>query len=65
MTYHTKGQAMNIACRKCGGFLIVERVLDFHSQTAGMKCLNCGWYRLDVQLPLGPARGVRNRGTYK
>lgn len=65
MTPHTKGRAMNGSCRRCGGFLIVERVLDYHGPTPGMKCVNCGWYRLDVQSSLGPARGARNRGTCK
>lgn len=65
MTHHTKGRAMNGSCRRCGGFLIVERALDYHSPTPGMKCINCGWYRLNVQLSLGQVRGARNRGTYK
>ncbi len=65
MPHHMKSRAVNGACRKCGGFLIVERVLDYHSPTAGMKCINCGWYCLDVQASLGPADVVRSRGTYK
>ena len=65
MTHQEKGGVMNGSCRKCGGFLIIERALDYHSPTDGMKCINCGWYRLDVQLSLAPARGARNRGTHK
>lgn len=65
MIHHTKGRAMNGSCRKCGGFMIVEQVLDYHCPTAGMKCINCGWYRLDVQPSLGPSDAVRNRGAYK
>ena len=65
MTHQQISRAINGACRKCGGFLIVERVLDYHSPTAGMKCINCGWYRLDAQPSLGPAGAVRNRGAYK
>jgi len=65
MTHRTTGRAVNGACRKCGGFLIVERVLDYHSPTVGMKCINCGWYRLDSQPALGQAHGPRNRGAYK
>ena len=64
MTHQVKGRVMNGSCLKCGGFLIVEQVLDYHSPTSGMKCINCGWYCLDVQPSLGPARGG-NRGTYK
>ena len=65
MTHHTKGRAMNGSCRKCGGFLIVDRVLDYHSPTAGVKCINCGWYRLEIQRALGSTGGARNRGAYK
>lgn len=65
MTHHTTGRAMNGLCRRCGGFLIVEQVLDYHSPMPGMRCINCGWYRLAVQPSIGPARGARNRGTYK
>jgi RNase P subunit RPR2 len=65
VNHQTKGRAMNGSCRKCGGFLIVERVLDYHSPTDGMKCINCGWYRRDAQPSLGPADGTRNRGVYK
>lgn len=65
MIRHTKGRAINGSCRKCGGFLIVERVLEYHSPTDEMKCINCGWYRRDVQPSLGPSDGARNRGAYK
>jgi transcription elongation factor Elf1 len=65
MTHQRKGRAMNGSCRKCGGFLIVERVLDYHCSAAGIKCINCGWYRLDAQRILNQADGVRNRGAYK
>jgi len=62
---HMKGRAMTGSCRKCGGFLMVERVLDYQSPTDGVKCINCGWYCLDVQPSLGQAHAVRNRGAYK
>ena len=65
MTHQPKSRAINGACRKCGGFLIVERVLDYHSPTAGIKCINCGWYCLDVQPSIGPAHVVRHRGAFK
>jgi RNase P subunit RPR2 len=65
VTDHIKGWAMTGSCRKCGGFLIVERVLDYHSQTDGMKCINCGWYRRDVQPSIGRTDGMTNRGAYK
>jgi len=65
MTHHAKGRAMNGSCRKCGGFLIVERVLDYHRSADGMKCINCGWSRRDAQPSLGPADSERNRGAYK
>lgn len=65
MTQQMKGRAMNGSCRKCGGFMVVERVLDYHSPTAGMKCINCGWYRLDLQQAVGSTVGARNRGAYK
>lgn len=65
MIHQTKGRAMNGSCRKCGGFLIVDRVLDYHSRTAGVKCINCGWYRLEIQRALGSTDGARNRGAYK
>lgn len=65
MAQQMKGWAMTGSCRKCGGFLIVERVLDYHSSTDGMKCINCGWRRRDVQPSFGPPDGVRNRGARK
>lgn len=65
MTHRTKGRAMNRACQKCGGFLIVERELDYHHPTVGLKCINCGWCRLDAQPFLGTADGVKIRGAYK
>ena len=65
MTQQPKSRAIDGACRKCGGFLIVERVLDYHSQTAGMKCINCGWYRSELQASPDPAEVVRSRGAYK
>ena len=64
MTHQMKSRAINGTCRKCGGFLIVERVLDYHSPTAGMKCINVG-VCLEVQASLGPANVVGSRGEYK
>lgn len=32
-------------CHKCGGFLVVERLLDFYGPMSGWKCINCGWSR--------------------
>ncbi|MBS0178298.1 MAG: hypothetical protein JSR20_06005 [Nitrospira sp.] len=29
-------------CPKCGGYMIIERVLDFYVTEAQWRCINCG-----------------------
>jgi transcription elongation factor Elf1 len=47
---------MKGSCQKCGGLLVVERVLDYYGPLAGVKCVNCGWSCRDP-LPLFGADG--------
>lgn len=54
----TIGEAMSQACRKCGGFLIVERVLDYYGASTPLKCVNCGC-RWNAQAALGRTRCVQ------
>lgn len=56
---------MKSSCQKCGGLLVVERVLEYYGPMAGVKCVNCGWYRRDIQPWSRPAGGSSNRGAYK
>lgn len=51
---------MKGSCQKCGGLLVVERVLDYYGPLAGMKCVNCGWSRRDP-LPLFGSPGSSSR----
>lgn len=46
---------MNGFCDKCGGLLVVERVMDFYAPSSGWKCVNCGWCRRDHSPPAGEA----------
>jgi hypothetical protein len=56
----TKGHMMKGSCQKCGGLLVLERVLDYYGPLAGMKCVNCGWSRRDP-LPLFGSPGGSTR----
>ena len=29
-------------CGKCGGYMIIERVLDFYAKETKWRCINCG-----------------------
>lgn len=29
-------------CLKCGGYMIIEQVLDFYAKEAKWRCINCG-----------------------
>lgn len=35
-----KGRTMN--CVKCGGYMVIERVLDFYAKEPKWRCINCG-----------------------
>ena len=35
--------AGNSLCRRCGGLLVADHVLDFYGPMSGWKCVNCGW----------------------
>ncbi|MCC6141398.1 MAG: hypothetical protein IT389_12385 [Nitrospira sp.] len=52
---------MKSSCQKCGGLLVIERVLEYYGPMAGMKCVNCGWYRRDLQPWFKPAGGASRR----
>lgn len=56
---------MKDSCQKCGGLLVVERVLEYYGPMAGVKCVNCGWYRRDLQPWFRPAGGSNARGAHK
>jgi hypothetical protein len=56
---------MNGACQKCGGLLIVERVVDYYGPVAGVRCVNCGWHRRNVQPTPRMENQMRNSGAYK
>jgi uncharacterized Zn finger protein len=54
---------MNGSCRKCGGLLIVERVLEYYRPLTGVKCINCGWFRREAPASHSSTSGVTTRGT--
>lgn len=56
---------MKGSCQKCGGLLVVERVLDYYGPLAGVKCVNCGWSRRDPLPVFGSTLGSMRRGAYK
>lgn len=29
-------------CVKCGGYMVIERVLDFYAKEPKWRCINCG-----------------------
>jgi len=35
---------MNGMCQKCGGLVVVEKVLDYYGPDGGLRCVNCGWH---------------------
>lgn len=39
-TFTRKEETMN--CLKCGGYMIIDRVLDFYAKEAKWRCINCG-----------------------
>lgn len=65
ITGEAKGRAMKGSCQKCGGLLVVERVLDYYGPLAGVKCVNCGWSRRDPLPLFGSSGGSTSRGVYK
>jgi hypothetical protein len=64
MTNQMKGPAMKGSCRKCGGFMIVERVLDYYGPLTPLKCVNCGC-RWDPLAALQGSRGVQVNRSYE
>ena len=42
-------------CPHCGGWIIVERVMDFYSHQTLQKCLNCGRILVNPFLPMNIA----------
>lgn len=56
---------MKGSCQKCGGLLIVERALDYYGQSAGVKCVNCGWSKREPLMLFGAAVGSTRRGAGK
>ncbi|MEO5955754.1 MAG: hypothetical protein ABIR36_08725 [Nitrospiraceae bacterium] len=65
MSQTRQRRAESSLCGKCGGFVVVERVLDFYGRTSGSKCVNCGWCRRDNEPPQPMEDHMSNRGTYK
>lgn len=61
----TKGHTMKGSCQKCGGLLVVERVLDYYGPLAGVKCVNCGWSCRDPLPLFGSPRGSTSRVAHK
>lgn len=53
-----ESRARRESCQKCGGLLVVERVLDYYGPLAGMKCLNCGWMRRAPRPEAWPQRRI-------
>lgn len=45
-------------CPNCGGWIIVERVLDFYSRQTLQKCLNCGRILVNPFLPMNLAQSI-------
>lgn len=56
---------MKGSCQKCGGLLVVERVLDYYGPLAGVKCVNCGWSCRDPLPLFGSPRGSTSRVAHK
>lgn len=56
---------MKGSCQKCGGLLVVERVLDYYGPLAGVKCVNCGWSCRDPLSLFGSAGGSTRRVAHK
>lgn len=50
---------MKGACQKCGGLLIVERAMDYYAQSAGVKCVNCGWSKRESLVLFASPEGSR------
>ena len=56
---------MKGACQKCGRLLIVERAMDYCEQSAGVKCVNCGWSNRDSLLVFASPEGSIQGGASK
>lgn len=65
MANQTKGRMMKGSCQKCGGLLVVERVLDYYGPLAGVKCVNCGWSCRDPLPLFGSPGGATSRVARK
>lgn len=65
MANQAKGRMMKGSCQKCGGLLVVERVLDYYGPLAGVKCVNCGWSCRDPLPLFGSPGGATRRVARK
>ena len=52
------------SCERCGGCVIGERVSDYY-QARHWRCINCGWFRDDVQVRSGQPICASKRGAYQ
>jgi len=53
---------MKGACQKCGGLLIVEQASAYYEQSAGVKCVNCGWSKREPLVLFASPEGSTRRG---
>ncbi len=65
LTPQAKGRAMKGSCQKCGGLLVIERVLDYYGPLAGVKCVNCGWFRRKAPSSHSSTSGMAARGAHQ
>ncbi len=49
---------MTLICRRCGGFVIGEREVDYY-QPSHWRCVNCGWYHRGASVSPVQARDRR------
>ena len=40
-------------CLKCGGYMILERVVDFYAKETKWRCINCGFVHEGPEAPKG------------
>lgn len=59
-----KEGSMKSTCRRCGGFVVDEQVLDYY-QASRWRCVNCGWYRRETEISSRRAVRLANRGAYR
>ena len=59
-----KGGSMKSTCRRCGGFVVDEQVLDYY-QASRWRCVNCDWYRRETEISSSRAVRLANRGAYR